>query len=149
MEPPFGSQRPGSVESLTVIVPPYCGAPRVSHQFPVLVVDAVTVTDVVDVPVDVVVGPKDVVAVVVVVVVIVVDDVVVAVVAVVDELQDAKIMEATMRRVINPQTVISPVPPFLFEDFRMIYAKPFSRCFLQISGSPASNNINRNVSTIN
>jgi len=71
----------------------------------VLVVDAVTVTDVVDVAVDVVVGPKDVVAVVVVVVVIVVDDVVVAVVAVVDELQDAKIMEATMRRVINPQRV--------------------------------------------
>ena len=105
MEPPFGSQRPGSVESLTVIVPPYCGAPRVSHQFPVLVVDAVTVTDVVDVAVDVVVGPKDVVAVVLVVVVIVVDDVVVAVVAVVDELQDAKIMEATMRRVINPQRV--------------------------------------------
>jgi hypothetical protein len=85
------------------MVPPYCGVPRVSHQFPVLVVDAVTVTEVVEVAVEVVVGPDEVVAVVVVTVVDVVDATV-AVVVVVDELQDAKIMEATMRRVINPQT---------------------------------------------
>ena len=76
-----------------------------SHQFPVLVVDAVTVTDVVEVGVNVVVGPNEVVAVVVVlvVVVVVVVCVVAAVVVVVDELQDAKTIEAAMRRVMNPQ----------------------------------------------
>jgi hypothetical protein len=88
----------------------------VSHQFPVPVVVAVTVTgaDVVDVVVD----TTAVVAVVVVGLIVVV----VAVAVVVDELQEAKTIEATMRRLTNPQRApFSPVPPFLLKDFRIIH----------------------------
>lgn len=87
------------MESLIVIVPPYCGAPRVSHQLPVAVVVTLTAADVevVDGVVDV--GPSNVVEVVITAVV----DVVVAAVVVVDELQDAKTIEPTMRRPINPK----------------------------------------------
>jgi hypothetical protein len=84
----------------------------VSHQFPVPVVVAVTVTgaDVVDVVVD----TTAVVAVVVVGLIVVV----VAVAVVVDELQEAKTIEATT----NPQRApFSPVPPFLLKDFRIIH----------------------------
>jgi hypothetical protein len=88
----------GSVVLLTVKVPPYCGVPSLSHQFPVPVVVAVTV-----VAVDVVEVVVDVIAAVVVVVVVSAGGVVAAVVAVVDELQDAKTTEATSRNVTNPQ----------------------------------------------
>jgi len=78
--------------------PPYCGVPRISHQFPVaLVVVAVVVVGVVVVVVVLVV------VVVVVVVVLVVDvgievDVVVL-------LHDAKTSDVTMRKVSNAQII--------------------------------------------
>ena len=81
-------------------MPPYCGTPRLSHQFPVLVVVAVTVVaaDVVDVVVDVIAA--------VVVVVATGGVVVVVVVVVVDDLQDAKISDSTIRKVSNPQKAL-------------------------------------------
>jgi hypothetical protein len=40
----------------------------------------------------------------------------------VDELQEAKTIEAKMRRLTNPQRApFSPVPPFLLKDFRIIH----------------------------
>jgi hypothetical protein len=90
------------VESLTVIVPPYWGVPRVSHHFPVVVVVAVML-----VGVDVVDEVVDIMAVVVVVVEIMVGVVVVAVVAVVfDELHDARTSESTRRKVIITQIAL-------------------------------------------
>ena len=87
---------------LTVKVPPYCGVPSLSHQFPVPVVVVVTVdTDVVDVVVDV----AD--AVDVVEITTGVEEVVVVfeAVVVVDELQDTKIIDATSKSVTNPQMI--------------------------------------------
>jgi molybdenum cofactor biosynthesis enzyme len=80
-----------------VNVPPYCGVPRLSHQFPVEVVVTAVVTTAVDV---VVVGTT--VAVDVTVVTVVAMDAVVAVVVgmlVVDELHDAKTSDITIRQV--------------------------------------------------
>jgi len=87
-----------------VITPPYCGVPKLSHQFPVEVVVVVTTT-VVDVFVwgDVVVTLVVVAVVALAVVDIVVDDVVV----VVDELQDANTNESTIR-LVNA----TPIIPF-------------------------------------
>jgi hypothetical protein len=84
-----------------VIVPPYCGLPRLSHQFPVAVVVtvAVAVVDVVDVAVEFVV----------VVVVITGLDVVVVVVAfgvVVDLLQDASINAAGIKKLNTSKTIL-------------------------------------------
>lgn len=83
-------------------MPPYLGVPILSHQFPVLVVEAVTVVAVAVVDV----GMVEVVAVVVVATV-VVEAVVVAlvVVAVVDELQDAKAIDATRRKLNSAQMI--------------------------------------------
>jgi hypothetical protein len=111
IEPPFGSQSPGGVESLIVIVPPYCGAPRVSHQLPVLVVVEVTETGV-DV-VEVVLETMDVVDVVVGLLVVVALVVVVEVVVVVDELHEARTIEAMMARENNPKRA----PFFTFSSF--------------------------------
>jgi hypothetical protein len=82
----------------------------VSHQFPVLLVVAVTVTGA-DV-VDVVVVAMAVVAVVVGLPVVVVE-VVVAAVVVVDDLQDAKTIEAMITREINTKRA----PFFTFSSF--------------------------------
>ena len=97
--------------SRRVIVPPYCGVPRLSHQFPV--------TAVVDV---VVVGG----AVVVVVVIFVVVEVLVFVVVDVDVvavlvlLQDAKTSDVTMRHVsaIQMTPLFISTPFFISYDFR-------------------------------
>ena len=84
---------------LTVKVPPYCGVPSLFHQFPVPVVVVVTVdTDVVDVVVVVV----DVVEITTGVEVVVV---VFEAAVVVDELQDARIIDATSKSVTNPQMI--------------------------------------------
>jgi len=85
-----------------VITPPYLGVPKLSHQFPVEVVVAVTAA-VVDVLVwsDVVVTLVVVAVVALAVVDMVVDDVVV----VVDELQDANTNESTMRLVNATQII--------------------------------------------
>ena len=72
-------------------MPPYCGVPRLSHQCPVVVVVAVTV-GAVDVLVEVTVVDS-----VVVIGIEVVDVICWVVVVVVDELQDAKMSEVTMR----------------------------------------------------
>jgi hypothetical protein len=79
-----------------VIVPPYCGVPRLSHQFPVEVVDAVVVTvalDVVEVEAIVEVLVVVITGVVVVVVGIVVE------LVVVDEEQDANTSDVTIRMI--------------------------------------------------
>ena len=81
-----------------VIVPPYWGVPRLSHQFPVEVEVAVTAVVAAALVVDVVLE----VDIVVEVVVTVVD---VVVVVVVDELQDAKTSEITMRLVSATQII--------------------------------------------
>jgi len=79
-----------------VIIPPYCGVPRVSHQFPVLVVVALTVTAVVVVDISAV----EVVAEVTGFDVVVRADVVVDVEEdVVDVAQDANTRDTTMRQV--------------------------------------------------
>jgi hypothetical protein len=97
------SKEAGLVLIRRVIVPPYCGVPRLSHQFPVTaVVVAVVVVGVV-VLVVVVVVVLVVVLVVVVVVVLVVDvgievDVVVL-------LHEAKTIDVTTRKVSNPQII--------------------------------------------
>jgi hypothetical protein len=87
--PWFGSQKIGSLESLTVKVPPYCGVPRLSHQFPVLEVVTVTAAEVVTVEAGAVVTIE---FVVVDAAVVTVEDGVVAVDVrgVVEELQDAR-----------------------------------------------------------
>jgi hypothetical protein len=90
------SKEVGLVLIRSVIVPPYCGVPRVSHQFPVAaVVVAVVVVGVV-------------IWVVVVVVVVLVVVVVVCVGVEVDVavlLHDAKTIDVTMRQVSNPQII--------------------------------------------
>jgi len=102
-----------SPSSRSVIVPPYCGVPWESHQFPVaLVVVAVVVVAVVAV-VEVFV-----VVVVLVVVVVVVDDVVFVV-------QDAKIIAVTIRQ----ESTIQVIPLFiqtslLFWDISGKLSKP-------------------------
>jgi hypothetical protein len=98
------------VESLIVNVPPYCGAPSVSHQLPVLVVVAVT-----EIGVDVVEVVVDTMAVLVVVVglLVVVALVVVADAVVVDEPHEARTIEAMMAREINPKRA----PFFTFSSF--------------------------------
>ena len=92
--PWFGSQNIGSLESLTIKVPPYCGVPRLSHQFPVLEVVTVTAAEVVTVGAGVVVAIE---FVVVADVVVTVEDRVVAVdvTGVVEELQDARMSDIT------------------------------------------------------
>ena len=90
------------------MVPPYLGVPILSHQFPVLVVVAVTVVAVAVVDV----GMVEVVAVVAVVVVEAVV-VVLVVVAVVDELHDAKAIDATRRKLNNAQMI----PFFMHNPF--------------------------------
>jgi hypothetical protein len=80
-----------------VIVPPYCGVPRVSHQFPVAAVVVAVVV------VGVVIWVVVVVVVVLVVVVVVVD--VGVEVDVVVLLHDAKTIDVTMRQVSNPQII--------------------------------------------
>ena len=108
--PWFGSQNIGSLESLTIKVPPYCGVPRVSHQFPVL--DVVTVTAAEVVPVAA--------AVVVLIELVVVDDGVVAVedgvvavdvTGVVEELQDA-----ITRDIIKMPDSINQTLPFFIKS---------------------------------
>jgi len=90
------SKEAGLVLIRRVIVPPYCGVPRLSHQFPVTaVVVAVVVVGVVVLVV---------VVVVVVLVVVVVVDVGVEVDVVV-LLHDAKTSDVTMRQVSNPQII--------------------------------------------
>ena len=76
-----------------VIVPPYCGVPRLSHQFPV---EVVVTAVVVDCAVELVVMPTIDVDVVLVVVIIEVVDVGVDVV--VDELQDANNIAVTINK---------------------------------------------------
>jgi hypothetical protein len=88
-----------------VKVPPYCGVPRVSHQFPVLVVVTTTVVfEVVFVTADVVTDVGTVVAVVVVTTELVV---VVAIFVVALLTQDAKSNDATRRK--DKDTKINPL----------------------------------------
>ena len=85
--------------SISIRVPPYSGVPRLSHHFPVVVVTAVEVTtpEVVDDGITIVevVEVDDGVE----ITVVVVDVVVVDMGAVVDEVQDARTSEPTMRKV--------------------------------------------------
>ena len=87
-----------------VIVPPYWGVPRLSHQFPVEVVDTIVVTAAVDV-----VEVGAIVEVVVVatfeVVVVVVVDVVVGALVVVDEEQDANTSDIPRRKLSATQII--------------------------------------------
>jgi hypothetical protein len=88
------------------MVPPYCGVPRLSHQFPVLVVVAETSAVVVVLNgVDTVVG----------VVVTIVVGVVVDTGVVVDELQDAKTNDITTMRLVNTVQIVLffILPPIL------------------------------------
>jgi hypothetical protein len=93
--------------SMSTRVPPYSGVPRLSHQFPVAVVVAVEVTaaEVVDEGITIVevVEVDDGVE----ITVVVVDVVVVEVGVVVDEVQDAKTMDAVRRKVSDAR--ISPL----------------------------------------
>ena len=84
-------------------MPPYCGVPRLSHQWPAVVVVAETV-GAVDVLVEVTVVDS-----VVVIGIEVVDVICWVVVVVVDELQDAKMSEVTMRQV----SAIQIIPLFI------------------------------------
>jgi hypothetical protein len=84
-----------------VIVPPYCGVPRLSHQFPVEVVDAVVVTGA-----DVVVEVGAVVAVVTGIDAVVEVGVVAGTDVVLDLAQDAKINDVTMRQVSTIQKTL-------------------------------------------
>jgi hypothetical protein len=95
---------------LIVMVPPYCGAPSVSHQLPVLEVVVVTEigVDVVEVVLDTMAVVDVVVELLVVVALVVVVDVVV-----VDELQEARTIEAMMTREVNPKRA----PFFTFSSF--------------------------------
>ena len=97
----------------TVRVPPYWGVPALSHQFPVP-----EVVDVTAAVVDVVLTAVDVVEMTaVVVVVVVVKGCVVVDVVVVDELQEAKITDATMRKLANIQII----PLFTYFSFLLEY----------------------------
>jgi len=90
------SKEVGLVLIRSVIVPPYCGVPRVSHQFPVAAVVVAVVV------VGVVIWVVVVVVVVLVVVVVVCVGVEVDVVVL---LHDAKTIDVTMRQVSNPQII--------------------------------------------
>lgn len=92
-----------------MIVPPYCGVPRLSHQFPVEVVVAAVVTGA-----DVVVDVEAVVAVVTGTDVVVVVSEVVDVDVVLDLAQDAKINDVTMRQV----STIQKTPFFIYLLFQ-------------------------------
>ena len=94
-------------------MPPYLGTPILSHQFPLLVVEAVTVVAVAVVDV----GMIEVVVVVVVAVVVVEAVVVAVVVVLVDELQDAKAIDATRRKLNNAQMI----PFFMHTPFVSMY----------------------------
>jgi hypothetical protein len=103
-----------SVGVSRIKVPPYFGVPRLSHQFPVLVVVVVTVEVVVmrDVEIEVVGKVTDVVGVVVAV------DVEADTAVVVDVLQDANISDVTIRLVIAAQIVaLSFMPPIIYRYF--------------------------------
>ena len=100
-------------EVAIVSVPPYFGVPRLSHQFPVEVVVAVTV-EVVDA---VEVGIIAVVAVVGEVVAVAKVLVTIEVLVVLDEEQDAKTSEARMRQV----SAIEIIPFFICPPFFDIY----------------------------
>ena len=89
------------------ISPPYCGLPRLSHQFPVVAVVVVLVVDV---------GGAVVVVVVLVVVVVVVVDFDVVVVVDVVLVQDTKTSDITMRQV----SAIQIVPLFIHTSFIFI-----------------------------
>ena len=99
MVPYQGSQAVMGALSMSTRVPPYSGVPRLSHQFPVAVVVAVEVTaaEVVDEGITIVevVEVDDGVE----ITVVVVDVAVVEVGVVVDEVQDARTSEPTMRKV--------------------------------------------------
>jgi hypothetical protein len=94
-------------------VPPYWGVPRLSHQFPVLVVVAAVVTGIADVvDVGILVGLVDVGITDAVVVVEV--GVIVVVVAVVDEEQDASTSEPTRIKVSAIQIIpFFNLPPII------------------------------------
>jgi hypothetical protein len=94
-------------EVAIVIVPPYFGVPRLSHQFPVEVVVAVTVEAVEVVDVGIITAVVDV------VVAAAVDVTVVGVLVVVDEEQDASTSDTTMRQVNAIQmTLLFMLSPF-------------------------------------
>jgi hypothetical protein len=84
-----------------VIVPPYCGVPRLSHQFPVEVVVAAVVTTA-----DEVVDVGAVVELVVVTTADVVVVVVLVVLVVLAEPQDASTIDATMRKLSAIQIIL-------------------------------------------
>jgi hypothetical protein len=100
-------------ETATLIVPPYWGVPRLSHQFPVEVVVAVTVEVVGAIDV----GIIAVVAVVVEVVVVAKVLVTIEVLVVFDEEQDAKTREVTMSQV----SAIKIIPFFICPPFYLIF----------------------------
>ena len=81
-------------------MPPYCGLPRLSHQFPVALVVVTLVVAVVVVVTFGVVAVVTIAVVGVVVVDVIIDDVVV------DLLQDTKSKETTIRKVINTQVTL-------------------------------------------
>ena len=98
---PPGSQLPISACSRRVKTPPYCGVPRLSHQFPVtVVVVGVVVVTAVMVAV-VVVGVVEIEVLVVVVTNVIVD--------VADLVQDAKTRDVITRKV----STIQPIPLFI------------------------------------
>jgi hypothetical protein len=84
-----------------VIVPPYCGVPRLSHQFPVEVVVAAVVIEA-----DVVVDVEAVVAVVTGTEVVVEVGVVAGSDVVLDLAQDVKTIDITMRQVSTIQKIL-------------------------------------------
>jgi hypothetical protein len=102
----YGSKFVMSLLLQRVIVPPYCGVPRLSHQFPVLVVVALTVTAVVVVDITGVEVVAEVTGVDVVVIADVIDVVVDVEEDVVDVAQDANTRDTTMRQVNTIQIAL-------------------------------------------
>jgi hypothetical protein len=116
VSPRYGSKLVISLFIRRVIVPPYCGVPRLSHQLPV---------------VEVVVGFIEVCAILVVVsggAVVLVEAVLTGVVDVdvVDDLQDDKISDITMRQV----SIIQIIPLFISSSY---YLTKISRNLTTIS----------------
>jgi hypothetical protein len=107
----FGSKPVILPEVAIVIVPPYLGVPRLSHQFPVEAVVVVTVEAVEVVDVGIITAVVE-----VVVVAVAVDVTVVGVLVVVDEEQDASTSDITIRQVNTIQITF----PFMLSPFYLI-----------------------------
>jgi hypothetical protein len=110
-----GSQSEGSDTNRSVIVPPYCGVPSLSHQLPVAavvdVVEIVVFGVLVGVLVEIAVGVLDA------AIEVVVDC---RIVAEVDVEQDAKTSDITMRQINNIQIVPLFILTSLFNIFFLV-----------------------------